>query len=112
MKQKIAIPTSNGKLDAHFGHCRHFTLVDVEGENVVDTKLIDAPPHEHGLLPRWLAERNVTDVIAGGMGERAMQLLESRNIHVFAGAPVMDTQELVNKFLDNSLTFSPHKCHH
>ncbi|MCK7542001.1 MAG: hypothetical protein MZV63_69485 [Marinilabiliales bacterium] len=34
-------------------------------------------PHEPGLLPGWLAEKGVTDVIAGGMGQRAIGLFNS-----------------------------------
>ncbi|MBN2686267.1 MAG: hypothetical protein JXR40_13385, partial [Pontiellaceae bacterium] len=54
---KIAIPTANGKLCMHFGHCEVFTLLEVDPENkkVISTKELDPPPHEPGVLPHWLA---------------------------------------------------------
>jgi len=58
---KIAIPLANGKLTLHFGHCEQFALVDVEVQNKKIIKRTDLipPPHEPGLLPKWLAEHNV-----------------------------------------------------
>ena len=112
MKQRIAIPTSDGTLDSHFGHCSHFTLFDIEGGKIAEETIIEAPPHQHGLLPRWLAERGVTDVVAGGMGERAMELLKSRDIRVFSGAPVMEVKKLTEEFLAGRLEYNPHQCHH
>ena len=66
MKRKIAIPVNaEGILDGHFGHCSFFVLIDVDGKEIIAEEKIVPPPHEPGLLPRWLAERNVTDIIAG-----------------------------------------------
>jgi predicted Fe-Mo cluster-binding NifX family protein len=112
MLRRIAIPTNDSELNTHFGHARFFTLVDTSGDMIISETNLEAPPHQPGVLPRWLAENGVTDVIAGGMGERAQQLLEHKGIRVFTGAPALNKDELVRKFLDNSLTYSPHQCHH
>ncbi len=112
MKKKIAIPTSNGLLDEHFGHCRHFSILEVHDNSIVDSLLVDAPPHEPGLLPPWLAERGVTDIIAGGMGQRAIQLFNQHKVNVFVGAPSISPQELVEGFLNKSLKFSENYCDH
>ena len=86
MTRKFAIPTSNGLLDEHFGHCQEFVLIDVEDHKIKNQSRLDAPPHQPGLLPPWLAERGVTDVIAGGMGQRAIQIFNQCNVNVFVGA--------------------------
>jgi len=112
MKKKIAVPTSNGLLDPHFGHCKEFTLIDVEDDNILGETSLDAPPHQPGLLPPWLAERGVTDVIAGGMGQRAIQIFNQFGINVFVGAPVLSPQELVNGFLQHTITFAANYCDH
>jgi len=44
--------------------------------------LIDAPPHEPGLLPRWLHEQGAHLIIAGGMGHRAQELFVQNGIQV------------------------------
>ncbi|MEN8203020.1 MAG: NifB/NifX family molybdenum-iron cluster-binding protein [Bacteroidota bacterium] len=108
----IAIPTTDGQLDAHFGHCKQFALVEVENNEIKEISYLDAPPHQPGLLPPWLAERGATDIIAGGMGQRAIQLFIQSGINVFVGAPKLSVEELINGFLDGSLTFAANYCDH
>lgn len=113
MKKRIAVPVNEtGDLDSHFGHCRYFALLTAEDGEVISQELRQPPPHEPGILPRWLAEQEVTDVIAGGLGNRAMQLLNSHNIRVYTGAPVMQANELVKGFLNNTVRFNGNRCDH
>jgi hypothetical protein len=53
-KMKFAIPIADGKLTAHFGHCKEFAMVEVEEKQILNTEMLDPPPHEPGVLPRWL----------------------------------------------------------
>jgi len=112
MKKKIAIPIKNGILDEHFGHCSHFALIEINNKTIVGESQVEAPPHKPGLLPPWLAERGVTDVIAGGMGNRAIQLFNSNKINVFVGAPKLSSGELINGFLNETLDFTANNCNH
>ena len=112
MKKSIAVPSSNGLLDEHFGHCRHFVLLSVEDNNIISESTIDPPPHEPGLLPKFLAEKGVTDVIAGGMGNRAIQLFNQHQVNVFVGAPKLAPNEIVDGFLNGSLEFLSNYCDH
>lgn len=112
MNKRIAVPVSQGLLDAHFGHCQQFALADIEEESLTGISVVDAPPHEPGLLPRWLAERGVTDVIAGGMGQRAIHLFNENGVNVFVGAPRGTVEELVQGFLQGTLSFAANYCDH
>ena len=112
MKRRIAIPTSNGVLDAHFGHCSQFAMIDVENQEIKEIKYIDAPPHQPGMLPPWLAARGATDIIAGGMGQRAIQLFNEKGVNVFVGAPRLKAEELVSGFLKGALDFQANFCDH
>ncbi|MFH0758514.1 MAG: NifB/NifX family molybdenum-iron cluster-binding protein [Bacteroidota bacterium] len=112
MKKKIAIPTSDGILDAHFGHCSQFAMVEVEDNEIRGISYLDAPPHQPGLLPPWLAERGATDIIAGGMGQRAIDLFNEQGVNVFVGAPKVTPEELVHGFLKETLSFSANYCDH
>lgn len=112
MKKKIAVPVKEGILDGHFGHCSHFALLDVMDKAIVAEELVAAPPHEPGLLPPFLADLGVTDVIAGGMGNRAIQIFNKHNVNVFVGAPQLDAKELVKGFLNESLSFTANYCDH
>lgn len=111
---RFAIPLAEGKLTAHFGHCASFALVEVDPatRSILGRQDVDAPPHQPGLLPPWLAERGVTRVIAGGMGQRARQLFAERGIEVIVGAPADTPESLVAACLDGSLQPGKNACDH
>lgn len=112
MKKIIAIPTSEGKLDAHFGHCKQFAMIESENNEIAGITYLDAPPHQPGLLPPWLAERGATDIIAGGMGQRAIDLFIEQGVNVFVGAPKQDPTTIAEGFLKKTLSFSANYCDH
>lgn len=111
---KIAIPTANGRLNLHFGHCEKFSIFDVDEKEkkILSTSELDAPPHEPGLLPRWLAERDVNLVIAGGMGERAQSLFLQNNIRLVIGCPADVPENLVKLYLEGKLESGENLCDH
>lgn len=112
---KIAMPVSNGKLCMHFGHCEQFALVEIDDSGDVKTMrttMATPPPHEPGLLPRWLHEQGVDVVIAGGMGQRAQQLFAQRGIRVLLGAPPDSPETIVAAYLDNHLALGENPCDH
>jgi predicted Fe-Mo cluster-binding NifX family protein len=109
---KVAIPTAQGVLCNHFGHCEQFAILNVKDGRVDGREWVTPPPHEPGLLPRWLAERGVKVVISGGMGQRAISQFAEQGIRVVTGAPVMDPDALLQKYLDGSLETGPNACDH
>ena len=112
MLRKIAIPTETGVLCPHFGHCQQFSIVETDGKTIVNEHFVVPPPHEPGLLPAWLAEKAVTDVIAGGMGQKAITIFNSQKINVFTGAPIHNAKDLVSDFLNNNLVLTANYCDH
>jgi predicted Fe-Mo cluster-binding NifX family protein len=111
---KIAIPLAAGKLSLHFGHCERFALIDVEPgtKKIIGRTDIDAPPHEPGLLPGWLAERGANVIIAGGMGARAQDLFAQRGISVVVGAPSEMPERVVEAYLAGMLETGGNLCDH
>lgn len=113
MHKKIAIPVdTQNVLDGHFGHCSYFAILNLEDDVLVSEERLTPPPHEPGLLPVWLAEKGVSDIIAGGMGQKAIQLFNQNGVNVFVGAPKLSATELINAYLNSSLTFSANYCDH
>jgi ATP-binding protein involved in chromosome partitioning len=111
---KIAIPLSEGKLFAHFGHCSAFALIDADEKagTITGRKDVAAPPHEPGLLPVWLAERGVNLVMTGGIGPRAEDLLTQHGIKVIAGAPVETPEVLIASYFAGTLSTRANDCDH
>jgi predicted Fe-Mo cluster-binding NifX family protein len=112
MKKCIAVPLENGILCAHFGHCQQFAIIETDSNGVSNEVLVTPPPHEPGMLPGWLAEKGVTDVIAGGMGQRAIGLFNQKNINVFVGAPFKSPKELADDLINNTLDAGANYCDH
>lgn len=112
MNKIIGIPTTNGQLATHFGHCKEFVLFEISDGKVTNKLVLDAPPHEPGLLPRFLASKGVSDIVAGGMGNRAIDLFKEAGINVFVGAPQIATDELIEGYLNQSIQFNANFCDH
>ncbi len=111
---KIAIPTANGMLCPHFGHCENFTFIEVEKDekSIGSIMTSQPPPHEPGVLPRWLSEQKVDVVIAGGMGQRAQQLFAQAGIKVIVGVEEGSPEAVVMKYLSGNLSTGANLCDH
>jgi ATP-binding protein involved in chromosome partitioning len=111
---RFAIPLADGQLCLHFGHCEEFALIDVDASTrtIIGQTRVTPPPHEPGLLPRWLHEQGATTIIAGGMGMRAQQLFAQSAITVVTGAPVATPEALVTAYLTETLETGANTCDH
>lgn len=109
---RIAIPVAEGRLSPHFGHCEAFALVDVEGGVIRGKRMMEAPPHEPGALPRWLHENGANVIIAGGMGSRAQALFAQSEIEVVIGAPSLSPEEVIAQYLAGTLAAGENICDH
>lgn len=111
---RIAIPVADGKLSMHFGRCDCFALVDVDltGKKILKREDIEAPPHQPGLLPPWLAERGTNTIIAAGMGQRAMTLFSEHGIRVIVGTQCDTPDRLVAAFIAGELKVRENVCDH
>lgn len=78
----------------------------------LNTTRLTPPPHEPGLLPRWLQEQGVRVIIAGGMGQRALSLFDEKGITVKSGPAGKTADELARLFLEGRLLSGPTACGH
>lgn len=99
---KIAVPVDSGKLTVQFGQSEEFALVAVEDDKITGVEIQAPPPGEPGLLPKWLKKNGVSVVIAGGMGARAIRLLQQNGIEVHSGTLREKPEEAVRQYLDNA----------
>lgn len=109
---KVAIPLAEGRLCNHFGHCEQFAVIRVQEGRVAEKDLQTPPPHEPGVLPRWLADLGVNLIIAGGMGQRALGLFAEKGIKVITGSPSREPETLVQEYLAGDLVSGQNVCDH
>ena len=111
---RIAVPVTNGMLSSHFGQCEAFALLDIgsDGRTIAVRQDETPPAHEPGVLPRWLASRDVNVIIAGGMGARARNLFEDNGVQVVVGAPETDPASLAGSYLSGTLSTTSNTCSH
>ncbi len=111
---RYAIPTSNGKLTAHFGHCEQFAFIDIDEttKTIAASKMLVPPAHQPGVLPAWLAQEGANIVIAGGMGPRAVDLLRQNQIEVILGAMEDEPEQLVLAHMQGALDIGNNVCDH
>lgn len=109
--KKIAVPTEGNEFASHFGRCPQYTIFKTEASKVVDKKVIPNPGHEPGYLPRYLKERGVDCVLAGGMGRRAQNIFNENDIEVVTGA-AGDVDEGIKLYLEDELNPGENDCNH
>jgi len=110
---RFAVPTYQGKLCAHFGHCEAFAIIDTDNNgNIIKEVFENPPPHEPGVLPKWLSEKGVNCVIAGGMGSRAQQLFAQQGVKVVTGAQGEYPRDVVEQYLKGTLQIGANTCDH
>lgn len=108
---KIAIPVSGNEIFGHFGHAPQFKLVSVEGKSVVSIEIIDAPPHQHGFLPGFLAEKGVDTVIANTLGQGAIDRFNALSITLYSGLSG-DADDAVKAVLSGEAQPNAKACGH
>jgi predicted DNA-binding protein (UPF0251 family)/predicted Fe-Mo cluster-binding NifX family protein len=108
---KIAVPSRDGLVDEHFGHCKEFLVFRIEGKTLLPEKTI-ASPESCGCksgVAGDLAAAGVTHMVAGNMGEGAVRVLASHGITVIRGASG-DARAAAQAYVDGELSDSGVGC--
>lgn len=108
---KIAVPSNNGLVDDHFGHCKEFLVFRAEGSRIAAEGSI---PSLEGCgcksgIASVLAAAGVTHLVGGNMGDGALRVLSSHGIKVVRGASG-DAGTAAQSFLDGTLADSGAGC--
>lgn len=112
--KKIVLPVRDGRIDDHFGHCDHYSIVTVG--NAGEILGVEYMPSPQGCgcksgVAAVFKEKGITVMLAGNMGMGALNKLNDNGITVVRGCngPVMD---VVNDYLAGRLSDSGESCRH
>jgi len=110
---KIAVPTRNGAVDDHFGHCESYSIFTVEDGRIAgDPESLPAPQGcgcKSGIAS-VLQEKGVTVMLAGNMGAGALNVLSRHGIKVFRGCSG-EVRSLAETYLAGGIADSGESCH-
>jgi len=111
---KIAIPVVEGHLSLHFGHCEQFAFfeVDMDSGKILSNEMLTPPPHEPGIIPKWVAEQGASYVITGGMGQQAKNIFERFGVKVVTGAQPIAPEQVAQDFVSDNLQIGENSCTH
>ena len=85
---KIALPTQHNNIDSHFGHCEFFTVFTVNDNKEILSEEVVPSPVGCGCksnIASTLASMGVELMLAGNMGEGAVNVLRHSGIDVVRG---------------------------
>jgi len=111
MHDTVAVPTRNGMVDEHFGHCEYFTVYKIEDGKVSSEKRVDSPDGCgcKSDIASVLAKGGVSLMLAGNMGEGAVRVLKANGIDVVRGASG-EARAVVDAWLAGSVKDSGVGC--
>lgn len=110
---KVAVPTRDGVVDGHFGHCAYYTVFTTLAGRVTATEKMPSPEGcgcKSGIAP-VLAAAGVRVMLAGNMGEGAKRVLEQNGIRVVRGCRGA-VETLIADYLAGRVADSGEGCHH
>ncbi len=112
--KKIVLPVRDGRIDDHFGHCDHYSIVTVgDAGEILGVEYMPSPQGcgcKSGVAAVF-KEKGIAVMLAGNMGMGALNKLNDNGITVVRGCngPVMD---VVNDYLAGRLSDSGESCRH
>ena len=110
---KIAVPTRDGVVDNHFGHCDHYTIFTINDGEIKMKEILPSPPGcgcKQGIV-FVLRQKGVQVMLAGNIGEGAKNVLEAQRIEVVRGCSG-DVDELVREYLSGNISDNGQACDH
>ena len=89
-------------------------LIEADGKTkkFLGRQMLTPPPHEPGVLPKWLKEQGANVIIAGGMGQRAQGLFAESGIKVVVGASGDEPETVAAAWLAGTLKTGENVCDH
>lgn len=110
---KVALPSHQNQVDAHFGHCEYFTVFTVNDNKEIIAEEKVGSPAGCGCksnIVHTLSQMGVDIMLAGNMGQGAVNVLNSHGISVLRGCSG-NVKAVAEKWLSGSLADSGIACH-
>jgi predicted Fe-Mo cluster-binding NifX family protein len=110
---KIAIPTRGNVIDDHFGHCEMYSVFTINNGKITNTEIFPSPQGCgcKSNIASVLREKGVNIMLAGNMGEGAMNVLNMQGIEVVRGCSG-DARLVAEAYINGNISDSGVGCSH
>ncbi len=110
---KIAIPTRGNVVDDHFGHCEMYSVFTMKDGKIEHSEILPSPQGCgcKSNIASILHEKGVSILLAGNMGEGAMNVLNAHHIEVVRGCSG-DVRLVAEAYSNGSITDNGIGCNH
>jgi predicted Fe-Mo cluster-binding NifX family protein len=109
---KVALPTRGNVIDDHFGHCEAYTVFTIDAKSTIEKTELLPSPQGCGCksnISSILQEIGVSVMLAGNMGNGALNVLQSHGIDVYRGC-AGDVRQVTEAFLAGKIGDSGKGC--
>lgn len=109
---KIAVPTRENFVDEHFGHCEYYSIYTISADHKIEKEELLKAPQGCGCksnIAITLGQMGVDTMLAGNMGQGAVNKIQEADIEVFRGC-VGKVREQVELFLQGQIADSGETC--
>ncbi len=86
--------------------------INKENNSIEKVEYLTPPPHEPGVLPKWISEQGADVVVAGGIGVKAQNYFQEYGVEVISGAPSGAPEDIAKQYLEGSLVVGANACSH
>lgn len=109
---KIALPSCGDIIDSHFGHCEYFTVFTVNESEIISEEIVPSPAGCgcKSNIASVLADIGVSMMLAGNMGDGAVNVLNHSGIDVIRGCQG-NVKEVALAWLSGAVIDSGDSCH-
>ena len=110
---KIAVPTRGNVVDDHFGHCEMYSIFTINDGKIINTEVLPSPQGCgcKSNIASILKEKGISIMLAGNMGEGAMNVLNMQGIEVVRGCSG-DARLVIDAYIKGIITDSGIGCSH
>ena len=109
---KIALPACRNQVDEHFGHCEYFMVFTINDDNKIMAEETVSSPAGCGCksnIAETLSQMGVKMMLAGNMGQGAVNVLDGYGIKVLRGCKG-DVKRVAEQWLSGRLKDSGIAC--
>ena len=108
---KVAISVDGEEVSMHFGRCEGYVIFEEEEGELKSQEKIANPGHQPFFLPKFLAEKGVTQMICNGIGPRAIGEFERLGVEVISGIEGK-IDDVIERYLKGELKSAGSTCNH